>query len=64
MMWVREIAGWLLVRTAFLFVTDLDTPRLIEGAILVVASLGVLKGGLTLIRIATAGRICTRTPGS
>ncbi len=66
MLWVREIVGWLLVigalyllRTAFVFVTDLGTPRVIEAMILVIAGLGVLKGGLTLIRIATAGRVCS-----
>lgn len=66
MLWVREIVGWLLVvgalyllRTAFLFVTNLETPRVIEATILVIAGLGVLRGGLALIRIATAGRICS-----
>ncbi len=64
MLWFREIAGWLLVvgalyilRTAFILVTNLETPRVIEAAVLVVAGLGVLKGGLALVRIATAARI-------
>lgn len=63
-MWVREIVGWVLIlgaiyllRTAFVLVTNLETPRVIEAAVLVVAGLGVLRGGLALIRIATAGRI-------
>lgn len=68
MLWVREIVGWLLVvvalyllRTAFVLVTNLETPRVIESAVLVVAGLGVLKGGLALVRIATAGRIVARS---
>ena len=68
MLWVREIVGWLLVvaalyllRTAFVLVTNLETPRVIEAAVLVVAGLGVLKGGLALVRIATAARIVARS---
>lgn len=64
MLWFREIVGWLLIlgalvllRTAFVLVTNIEQPRVIEAAVLVVAGLGVLKGGLALIRIATAGRI-------
>lgn len=64
MLWVREIVGWMflllalfLLRTAYLFVTNLETPRVIEAAVLVIAGLGILKGGLVLLRIATAGRI-------
>jgi hypothetical protein len=65
MFWVREIAGWLLVlmalyliRTALVFVADLDTPRLVEAGVLVLAGLGVLRAGILLIRISTAARIC------
>ncbi|MCC6511792.1 MAG: hypothetical protein IT423_22010 [Pirellulaceae bacterium] len=65
MLWFREIMGWLMVlvamyvlRMSFLFITDLESPRVIEAAVLVIAGLGILKAGLVLIRIATAGRIC------
>lgn len=64
MLWFREIVGWMLIigalyllRTAFVLVTNLETPRVIEAGVLVIAGLGVLRGGLALIRIATAGRI-------
>ncbi len=66
-MWVREIVGWVflvlalyLLRTAFVFVTNLETPRVIEAGVLVIAGLGVLKAGLILIRIATAARIVSK----
>ncbi len=66
MLWFREIFGWLLIlaalyvlRMAFIMVTNLEQPRVIEGGILVIAGLGTMKAGLTLIRIATAGRICS-----
>ena len=68
MLWVREIVGWLLVvgaiyllRVAFIFVTNLETPRVIEAAVLVAAGLGVMRAGLALIRIATAGRLVNQS---
>lgn len=63
--WIRELAGWLLVlialylmRMALGFITDLETPRVIEAGVIVLASLGVLRAGILLIRISTAARIC------
>ncbi len=65
MFWIREIAGWCLVlfalyllRTALVFLMDLNTPRIVEGAVLSFAGLGVLRGGILLVRISTAARIC------
>ncbi len=65
MFWFREIAGWLLVlcalyllRVALVFLMDLETPRIVEGAILSFAALGVLRAGVMLVRISTAARIC------
>lgn len=67
MLWVREIAGWLLigialylVRLAVLFVIDLEAPRITEGTVLVLASFGILRTGLHLIRLATAARLCAK----
>jgi hypothetical protein len=61
----REIAGWALVlfavfllRTGLLFVMDLETPRIVEAAVVVFAGLGVLRAGILLIRISTAARVC------
>lgn len=61
----REIAGWVLIlfavyllRMGLLFVMDLQTPRIVEAAVVVIAGLGVLRAGTLLIRISTAARVC------
>ncbi len=61
----REIAGWVLVlfaiyllRTGLLFVLDLETPRIVEAAVVMFAGLGVLRAGIMLVRISTAAKIC------
>ena len=61
----REIAGWVLVlfalyllRMGLLFVMDLQTPRIVEAAVVMFAGLGVLRAGILLVRISTAARIC------
>ena len=61
----REIAGWGLVlfavyllRMGLLFVMDLETPRIVESAVVVFAGLGVLRAGIMLVRISTAARVC------
>ena len=61
----REIAGWALVlfavyllRMGLLFVMDLETPRIVEAAVVVFAGLGVLRAGIMLVRISTAARVC------
>ena len=65
MFWAREIVGWLLVlfslyllRAGLLFVMDLQTPRIVESAVVVFAGLGVLRAGIMLVRISTAARVC------
>ena len=62
--WLREIAGWLLVvlalvliRQGLLFVMDLETPRIVEAAVVFFAGLGVLRAGVLLIRLSTAARL-------
>jgi hypothetical protein len=61
----REIAGWVLVlfalyllRMGLLFVMDLQTPRIVEAAVVMFAGLGVLRAGILLVRVSTAARIC------
>jgi hypothetical protein len=61
----REIAGWALVmfavyllRMGLLFVMDLETPRIVEAAVVMFAGLGVLRAGIMLVRISTAARVC------
>lgn len=65
MFWLREIVGWALVvmalylmYVALVFLMDLQSPRVIEAGVLVIAGLGVLKAGILLVRISTAARIC------
>ncbi len=67
MFWLREIAGWALVgvalfliRMGLIFVTDLESPRIVEAGVIMLAGLGVLRGGILLIRISTAARLCER----
>lgn len=62
--WIREIAGWLLVvlslyllRTGLVYVSDLESPKIIEASIIMFAALGVLRAGILLIRISTTARI-------
>ena len=64
MFWIRELAGWALIifalyliRTGLVFLLDLENPRIVEAAIVSMAGLGVLRGGVLLIRIATAARV-------
>jgi hypothetical protein len=71
MYWIREIAGWLLIvvallliRTAATFVTDIDSPRIVEAGVVVFAAVSVLKAGTLLIRISTAARLCHSNPPS
>ena len=66
MFWIREIAGWALIifalyliRTGLVFVLDLENPRIVEAAIVSMAGLGVLRGGILLVRISTAARMCS-----
>ncbi len=65
MMWFREIAGWVLIlialvliRFGLLFAMDLETPRIVEAAVVSFTGLGVLKAGILLIRVSTAARVC------
>ncbi len=65
MFWIREIAGWALVVFSLMliqmglgYVTNPDRPKVVEAAVIMIVGLGVLRGGILLIRISTAARIC------
>ncbi len=64
MYWVREVAGWFLLGISllmFLVVYDYcETRRIFEGAILAVVSIFVFRGGIHLLKVAVAARICSR----
>ena len=65
-MWIREIVGWLLLAVgmygfwiALAFLAS-QPARIIEGAIVGGASTVIFRGGLALVRIASAARVLTR----
>ena len=59
--WLREIAGWLLVGFAvWLLVIALDYVshrQVVESGVVAFIGLGVLKGGVLLVRVSTAARL-------
>lgn len=60
---IRETAGWLLVVTALYLIqlalrTYIPRGDVIEAGLIVMASMFVFKGGIHLVRVATAARIC------
>ena len=63
-LWMREIGGWCLValsmivaRMVLLYVAN---SQVVEAGILVVLTLGILRAGISLIRVAAAARIVAR----
>ena len=63
-LWMREIGGWCLValsmivaRMVLLYVAN---RQVVEAGILVVLTLGILRAGISLIRVAAAARIVAR----
>lgn len=66
--WTREIAGWLLVALG-LFVLYLcvavllsDRPLIIEAGPLTLIGIIIFRGGIHLLKVAVAARICMRPP--
>jgi hypothetical protein len=62
--WLRELAGWglilvalYLVRTGLIFISDMQSPRIVESAVVMLTALGILRAGVLLIRISTAARV-------
>jgi hypothetical protein len=64
MYWLREIAGWLLVGVGllmFVMVYDLcDARRIIDAGILMIPGIFVFRGGIHLLKVAVAARICAK----
>ncbi len=63
--WIREAAGWLLVLLGlgiFFVVYQFCRAQLIfEGAILSVVGIFVFRGGIHLLKVAIAARVCMKT---
>jgi len=66
--WVREIAGWLLVGLGlFLFyivlaITLTERPWLITAGPVALIGIIVFRGGIHLLKVAVAARICMKAP--
>ncbi len=69
--WVREIAGWLLVGLGiFIFYVCFSIllppppmePLLLEASYLTVIGIIVFRGGIHLLKVAVAARICMKAP--
>ena len=63
--WLREVAGWLLIvvslfmlRIGLVYLSDNNSPRIIESGVIMLTGLGVMRCGVLLVRISTAARLC------
>jgi hypothetical protein len=61
--WIREFAGWVLMVLSlyvFYYVFRLltDPRRYVEGGALTLIGIVIFRGGIHLLKIATAARIC------
>ena len=68
--WVREVLGWCLVVIGlYIFLVVLanllapppSQPRIFEAPIVVVIGVVVFRGGIHLLKVAVAARICLQT---
>ncbi len=64
--WIRELAGWLLIGLGlyvlficFVFLVN-DPPRTIQSAPLTLIGIIIFRGGIHLLKVAVAARICLR----
>jgi hypothetical protein len=66
--WGREIAGWLLVGAGlFVFYVCVavllnDPSRILEAGPLTLIGIIVFRGGIHLLKVAVAARICMKAP--
>jgi hypothetical protein len=64
MYWIREIVGWLLVLAGlYVFYVAMqlllrDGPFILEAPMFVAIGFFVFRGGLQLIKLSVAGRVC------
>ena len=66
--WIREIAGWLLVLLGLyifwivLSITLTNPPLYISAGPLTVIGIFIFRGGIHLLKVAVAARICMKAP--
>ncbi len=64
MFWVREALGWVLVATGlYVFYQAMaallrEGPFILEGPLFITIGFIIFRGGLQLIKIGVAGRVC------
>jgi hypothetical protein len=60
--WLRELAGWLLVAVGvFIFLlvfAFLQSKGFVEAAVMTVVGVFVFRGGVHLLKVAVAARVC------
>jgi hypothetical protein len=70
--WTREIAGWVLVAMGlYIFYTCFqmlvkkepwqEPPRIVEAAVLTPIAFIIFRGGIHLLKVAVAARVCMQT---
>jgi hypothetical protein len=67
MFWVREITGWVLLvlgLAAFyvVYFVLLRNGRIFESGPMVLVGIFLFRGGIHLLKVAVAARICQQTP--
>lgn len=62
--WIREIGGWALILIALYliwiglgFISNMQSPKIFEAAVIMLTGLGILRAGILLIRLSTASRL-------
>jgi hypothetical protein len=62
--WIRELAGWILVAAGIVLfwfaLAFLGNRQVIEGAVVAVIGIVVFRGGIHLIKVATAAQVVLR----
>lgn len=67
MFWVREITGWVLVVLGLIafyivYFVLLRNGRIFESGPMVLVGIFLFRGGIHLLKVAVAARICQQTP--
>ena len=62
--WIREVAGWLIVGVGLVLIyvaydmCDRNQPRILEAWPMVIGGVFVFRGGIHLLKVAVAARVC------